>query len=48
MGNKLLKIYKSKITVCLYYSDYKNKKLAELYKKKGFIINRFRNNIILY
>jgi hypothetical protein len=33
---KLLKIYKKKdITVCLYYSDFRNKKLVNFYKKKG-------------
>ena len=52
MGNKLLKIYKSKkITVCLYYSDYKNKKLVELYKKKGFrvisIVSRNNDNSLV-
>ncbi len=37
MSNKLLKLYKKKkITVCLYYSDFKNKNIVKLFKKKGF------------
>ena len=46
--NKLIKIYKKKIiTVCLYYSDYKNKKIVNIFKKKGFkvitIVSREKN-----
>lgn len=49
LAKKLLKIYKKKsITVCLYYSDYKNKKIVDLYKKKSFkvisIVSRNNNN----
>ena len=48
LGDKLLSIYKKKsITVCLYYLDYKNKKIVKLYKKKGFKVISIvsRNNI---
>ena len=46
--NRLIKIYKKKIiTVCLYYSDYKNKKIVNIFKKKGFkvitIVSREKN-----
>ena len=46
---KLMKIYsKKKITVCLYYSDYKNKEVVNNFKKKGFrtisIVERKNNN----
>lgn len=46
--NKLIKTYKKKIiTVCLYHSDYKNKKIVSIFKKKGFkvitIVSREKN-----
>ena len=48
---KLKKIYKNKkITVCLYYSDFKNKKLVNFYRSKGFrvisIVSRNNENCL--
>lgn len=48
---KLSKKYKKKnITVCLYYSDFKNKKIVNFYKKKGFkvisIVSRKNDNCL--
>ena len=39
--NKLIKIYQKKIiTVCLYYSDYNNKEIVNIFKKKGLRLFR--------